>query len=149
MTDWSDLASPRIAAVRTTLRRVISALASGDVEDILALGHALRPLVHHDDIEVRRSVASAAELLPDPIGGELLEILARDRALVVPRNAEKSIERRAVRKKKRARAEERPVTVNALLDEIGKKSEADRRRAERAVRLSEEAVASALQHEFA
>jgi signal transduction histidine kinase len=149
MKEWEGLKSGDRAVVRETIARAVSKLASVDVDDVLALGDLLVRLVAHDDIEVRRSLAAACEFLPDPMSSKTLEILAKDRAAHVRTTAERSLTRKAAAKKKRARAAERPETIETLLKEIGAKNTKARKQAERAVRLAEDAVASALHHELA
>jgi len=148
MKGWEGLTSKDAAEVRETITRAVSSLASGDVEDVIGLGMLLVELVAHDDMEVRSSLAAACEFLPEHMASPTLAVLAKDRAAFVRNNAERTLTRRASAKKRRAKAAERPETIEALLKQIGAKQSKPRRHAERAVRLAEEAVSSALYHEL-
>ena len=148
MKQWEGLKSGDTAVVRETVARAVSALARADVEDPIGLGALLQRLVEHPDIEVRRSVAAACQYLPEYIASKALAVLVKDRAAHVRTTAERSLTRRDSAKKQRAKAAERPETIEALLKEIGAKNTKARRHAERAVRLAESAVASALHHEL-
>jgi signal transduction histidine kinase len=146
----AEIASPEAARVRRAVAACAAYLRSDDLSDDRgALVEILLGVLGHRDPEVRQGIAEVCELFAHAPFSRAFEALSTDPDAFVRKAATNAGERRARRRKARAKNEEREHVLEEILAEIdGTFGPEGRRLASRAARRTLELFAARLDHEL-